>query len=149
MSSSNANAETAERLNRRRARMLPVLALFVLIQQAAFFSSGDRLRTVDLVRNSGWIMLVAVILAGLVTGGFWFRSREVRQLMNDEVTVANRGSAVTWGFTMAIVAAIVLFAIESFTPDGASSREVIHIITSAGLVTALLRWGFLERRALG
>ena len=63
----SSNAETAERLNRRRARMLPVLALFVLIQQAAFFNSGDRLRTVDLVRNTGWIMLVAVILAGLVT----------------------------------------------------------------------------------
>ena len=28
----NANAETAERLNRRRARMLPILALFVIIQ---------------------------------------------------------------------------------------------------------------------
>jgi fucose 4-O-acetylase-like acetyltransferase len=149
MSSSNANAETADRLNRRRARMLPVLALFVVIQQAAFYSSGDRLRTVDLVRNGGWIVLVAVILAGLVTGGFWFRSRAVRDLMNDEVTRANRASAMTWGFTMAIVAAIVLFAIESFTPDGASSREVIHIIASAGLVTALLRFGFLERRALG
>jgi fucose 4-O-acetylase-like acetyltransferase len=145
----NANAELAERLNRRRARMLPVLALFVLIQQAAFFSSGDRLRTVDLMRNSGWIMLVAVILAGLVTGGFWFRSRGVRELMNDEVTLANRDNALVWGFTMAMVAAIALFALESFAPDGATTREVIHIITSAGLVTALLRLGSLERRALG
>ena len=135
MPSSNANAETAERLNRRRARMLPVLALFVLIQQAAYFSSGDRLRTVDLVRNSGWIVLVAVILAGLVTGGFWFRSREVRELMNDEVTRANRASALAWGFTMAIVAAMILYALESFVPDGATTREAIHIITSAGLVT--------------
>lgn len=145
----SSNAETAERLNRRRTRMLPVLALFVLIQQAAFFNSGDRLRTVDLVRNSGWILLAAVILAGLVTGGFWFRSREVRELMNDEVTQANRASALSWGFTMAMAAAIVLFALESFAPGGATTREVIHIIASAGLVTALLRFGFLERRALG
>jgi fucose 4-O-acetylase-like acetyltransferase len=145
----SSNAETAERLNRRRARMLPVLALFVLIQQAAYFGSGDRLRTVDLVRNSAWIVLVAVILAGLLTGGFWFRSREVRELMNDEVTRANRASALAWGFTMAIVAAIVLYALESFVPDGATTREVIHVITSAGLVTALLRFAFLERRALG
>ena len=145
----SSNAETAERLNRRRARMLPVLALFVLIQQAAYFGSGDRLRTVDLVRNSAWIVLVAVTLAGLLTGGFWFRSREVRELMNDEVTRANRASALAWGFTMAIVAAIVLYALESFVPDGATTREVIHVITSAGLVTALLRFAFLERRALG
>lgn len=143
------NAETVERLNRRRVRMLPVLALFVLIQQAAFFTSGDRLRTVDLVRNSAWIVLVAVILAALVTGGFWFRSRQVRDLMNDEVTQANRGSALAWGFTVAILAAIVLFAVESFAPGGATTREAIHIIASAGLVTALLRFGFLERRALG
>jgi fucose 4-O-acetylase-like acetyltransferase len=145
----SSNAETAERLNRRRTRMLPVFALLVLIQQAAFFNSGDRLRPVDLVRNSGWIMLASVILAGLVTGGFWFRSREVRELMNDEVTQANRASAMTWGFTMAIAAAIALFAVESFAPGGATTREVIHIIASAGLVTALLRFGFLERRALG
>jgi hypothetical protein len=142
------NAETAEKLNRRRARMLPVLALFVIVQQAAFYTSVDRMRPVDMVRNGGWLLLVAVILAGLLTGGFWRRSREVRQLMNDEVTRANRDNALVWGFTAAIAAGIVLYAIESFTPDAASAREVIHVIVSAGLVTALLRFGFLERRAL-
>jgi fucose 4-O-acetylase-like acetyltransferase len=145
----SSDAETADRLNRRRARLLPVLALLVLIQQAAFFTSGDRLRTVDLVRDGAWIVLVAVILTALVTGGFWFHSREVRRLMNDEVTLTNRASALTWGFTMAILAAIALFALESVAPGGATAREAIHIIASAGLVTALLRFGFLERRALG
>src|SRR5690348_14822094 len=127
----NANAELAERLNRRRARMLPILALFVLIQQAAYFTSADGQRPVDMVRNTGWMMLVAVILAGLLTGGFWLRSREVRALMNDEVTRANRDNAVTWGFAAAILAGIGLYAIEAFAPDGTTAREAIHVIVSA------------------
>ena len=67
------NAETADRLNRRHARMMPVLAVFVLIQQAVFFTSGNGQRTVDMVRNGAWVVLVSVIALMLVTGGSWFR----------------------------------------------------------------------------
>ena len=56
------NAETADRLNRRHARMMPVLAVFVLIQQAVFFTSGNGQRTVDMVRNGAWVVLVSVIV---------------------------------------------------------------------------------------
>ena len=79
----------------------------------------------------------------------WMASREVRRLIDDEVTQANRSSALTWGFTVAMIAAIGLFALESFDPGQATAREAIHIIVTAGLVTALLRFGYLERRALG
>jgi len=143
------NAETADRLNRRRVRMLPVLALFVLIQQASFFTSGDGTRTVDIVRNGAWVVLAAVVLAALVTGGFWFHSREVRRLMNDEVTEANRASALKLGFAVALATGIALFALEAFAPGSATTREALHVVVSFGLVAALLRFGFLERRALG
>jgi hypothetical protein len=141
--------ETADRLNRRRARMMPVLALFLLIQQAAFFSVGDGMRPVDMVRNAGWLALALVILAGLVTGGFWFRAREVRQLMNDEVTRANRADALMAGFTVAMLAGILLYAAVSFAPNPINLRDGIHLMVTAGLGTALLRFGVLERRALG
>lgn len=148
MADTNSLNDRAERLNRRRARMMPVLALFLIIQQASFFSSGDRLRTVDMVRNAGWIALALVVLAGLLTGGFWFRSPEVRALLEDEVTCANRARALTLGFAVAIGAGIVLFALESFAPGSATTREAIHIVVSFGLAAALLRFGYLERRAL-
>lgn len=149
MSETVSPAATAERLNRRRARMMPVLAMFVILQQSAFFSSGDGNRTVDLVRNGGWVVLTAVIVTLLVGGGFWFRSREVRELLEDDITRANRGSALTLGFTVAMIGAIGLYALESFAPGSATMREAIHLIVTFGLVAALLRFGLLERRALG
>ena len=48
--------ETADRLARRRARIWPVLAIFFIAQQTAYFShagAGDR--TVDHFRISAWI----------------------------------------------------------------------------------------------
>ena len=140
--------ETADRLNRRRARAMPVLALFLIIQQAAFLTSDDKLRPVDMVRNAGWLVLAAVILAGLVTGGFWLRSREVRSLMDDEVTRANRADALMRGFTVAVATGIVLYGIEAFVPGTLNTREAIHLIVTFSLATALLRFGMLERRAI-
>ena len=106
------------------------------------------MRPVDMVRNAGWLALAAVVLAGLVTGGFWFRPREVRSLMNDEVTRANRADALTGGFTVAMLAGILLYGADSFAPNPIDLRDGIHLIVTAGLGTALLRFGMLERRAI-
>jgi hypothetical protein len=39
-------------------------------------------------------------------------------------------------------------AIETLTMfDTVKARESIHIIMTAGLAAALIRWGYLERRA--
>jgi len=142
-------AATAERLTRRRARMMPVLALFLFIQQTAFFTRSEIMRTVDIVRTSGWLLFAAVVLAALLTGGLWFKRREVRELMDDEVTRANRANALTAGFAVAMGAGILLYGAESFAPDTFSAREAIHLVVSVGLATALLRFGMLERRAIG
>jgi len=142
-------AETAERLTRRRARMMPVLALFLFIQQAAFFTQSDLIRKVDIVRTGGWLLFSAIVLAALVTGGLWLKSREVRELMDDEVTRANRADALTRGFTVAMGAGILLYGADSFAPNPIDLRDGIHLIVTAGLATALLRFGMLERRAIG
>jgi len=141
-------SEEAERLSRRRARMMPLLAVFVLLQQIVFFAE-DGVRTVSLVRSGAWLVLAAVIVAALATGGFWFKPKGVRALMDDEVTRANRASALTLGFVVAMAMAIVLFALETFAPGSASTREAIHLIVTFGLVAAMIRFGLLERRALG
>ena len=139
--------ETAERLSRKRARMLPFLAIIYLTQQATFFS-GDAppgARPVDHVKIGAWLVLSLVLLLALATNGFWFQSKEIRDLINDESTRANRASAMTAGFIAAMLAGIVIYFVEQFEPLGA--REAIHIILSFGLGAALVRLGVLERRA--
>lgn len=139
--------ERAEQLSRRRAKMLPFLAVIYLCQQATFFS-GDAppgARPVDHVKIGAWLVLSLVLLLALSTNGFWFQSPEVRALIDDESTRANRSKAMTAGFIAAMLAAIAVYFVEQFEP--VSAREAIHVILSLGLGAALIRFGVLERRA--
>lgn len=142
------DAEEAERLSHKRARMLPMLGVVLLTQQGSFFAA-DGTRVVDWGTTACWLLLTSVILAALVSGGFWLTPRRVRDLMNDDVTRANRASAMTFGFVAAITAAIALYALETFAPGEANTRQSLHIIVTLGLFAALLRFALLERRALG
>jgi hypothetical protein len=140
--------ETADRLSRRRARFLPVIALFFIAQQASYFAgvaAQDGTRTVDHVRVGAWLFLTAVILLLLTTGGFWFRRKSVRALMDDEVTRANRRDGMSTGFLAAMIGGICLYLLTYF--DRLSGREAIHLLITLGIAGALLRFGYLERRA--
>lgn len=140
--------ETADRLTRRRARMLPVLAIIFLTQQASYFVGHfeDGTRTVDHVKIGAWLILSIVMLLVLTTGGFWFKPAQVRALMDDDVTRANRTEAFRIGFLVTMITGIALFFVTLFEP--VTGREAIHILMTLGLAAALLRFGFLERRAL-
>lgn len=143
------DAELADRLSRRRARILPVLGLFLVIQQATFLTSPEgRTRAVDIVHAGAWIALASIILAALMTGGFWNRPAAIRQLIDDDVTRANRASALQLGFVVAMIVAIGLYAVASFAPAELTTLQTIHAIVTAGLFAAILRFAALERRAL-
>ena len=110
--------ETASRRkdDRKRARMLPILAIIFLSQQFSFFARRGDIgsRTVDHVQISAWLVLSIVLLLALATGGFWFRPRKVRALMDDEPTRANRTEAFRIGFLATMAAAILLYFISLF-----------------------------------
>ena len=112
-------AEKAEYLSKRRARMLPALAIIFLSQQATFF--------------------------GLATKGFWLEPKDVRDLIDDENTRANRNEAMRWGFLFAMGSAIAVYVLTMI--EVVTGREAVHIVMSFGIAAALLRWGILERRA--
>lgn len=136
-------SEQAEQLSRRRARMLPILALVYLSQQATYFTGT--IGNAHLLRLSAWVVLSVVLLMALVTKGFWFRPRELRDLIDDENTKANRLDAIRLGFLFGMSAAIACYLIDHFEPLAAG--EVAHAVITLGLGAALIRFGMLERRA--
>ena len=140
--------EEADRLSRRRARQLPALAAILITQQATFVSvdqDAPLVRTVDWMKTGGWLALTLVLLAALWTGGYWFRRREVRALMDDEVTRAHRADALAFGFLLAMLVTAGVYVTTLFEP--VETRMALHVVLTAGIVTALLRFGLLERRA--
>lgn len=139
--------EIADRLSRKRARMMMVLAVIFVTQQAAYVTGRieDGARAVDHVKIGAWLVLSIVLLLLLATGGAWLRSKNVRALMEDDVTRANRAEAFRLGFLVTMAAGIGLYCVSLFEP--VAGRDAIHILMSTGLVVALIRFGMLERRA--
>lgn len=137
------NGELADHLGKRTARLLLVVALIYLSQQVAYFSDHAA-RGVDHVKVGSWVVMSGLLLALLTTKGFWFRRAEVRALIDDEGTRANRSAGLQAGFVVAMIGGIILYFIDQFEPM--SAREVIHLIVSLGLAAALIRFAMLERR---
>ena len=142
-------AEKADYLSTRRARMLPVLAVLFLSQQATFFSTlnSPGPHSASGAKISAWLALSIILLFALSTKWFWFERKEVRDLLDDENTRANRNDGMRWGFLFSMAAAIAVYGLSLF--DAAvTARDAVHIVMTAGIAVALIRWGMLERRAL-
>jgi len=141
------NAAKAEALSRRRARALPFLAIVFLLQQTTYFTGGGAGdRTVDHVHIAAWLVLSIVLLLALATGGGWIYSRAVRDLANDEATRAHRDDALRLGFFVSMATCVLLYLVSFYEP--LTGRDTLHLIMTLGIAAALLRFGFLERRAL-
>jgi MFS family permease len=138
--------ETADRLSRRRAWLLPVLAVIFLSGQA-IYALGPHWasRSVDQLKVAAWLFWAATLLFLLATGGAPFRSREIRALLDDETTRQHRGRAYAVGFWIAIAVSMGIYLLTAF--DGVKPRESIHVIVTAAIAGALLTFGILEHRA--
>lgn len=139
-------AQQAERLSAKRSRMLFVLTVIFLSQQATYFSSRHDLATpAGHVKIAAWLVLSLVLLLMLATGGAWLRSAEVRALLNDETTREHRRTGYVSGFWAACLTAIGIYAADMFEP--VSGRDSVHIILTVAIAAALLTFARLERHA--
>ena len=141
--------DQADRLGRRRLRMFFVVGVILITQQASFDRILDRAdgpaSPAGIVLLAAWVVLVIAALAALMTGGMYFQSREVRRLMDDELSKANRSRALAAGFVITILIAVVVFVVSLF--EDVSAPEAIHATVTVGLAGALLRFAALERKA--
>lgn len=139
-------SEIADNLTRRRARFMPVIGILFLAQQAAYFSQHPVSRPPDHFKVAAWLCMALALLLFLVAPAGLFRSRAVKNLMNDETTRAHRLQAFYAGFIAMITCCIALYAFDQFEP--VEGRDAIHLILSVGIAAAIIRNGMLERRAL-
>jgi hypothetical protein len=138
--------ELADRISRRRARIFPVLGVYFIAGQAMFFSHAQESSRIAQFKISAWLVWALSLLAAFALAGGHFRGSKVRALVEDEVSRANRAKAYEAGFWAAALAAIALYVTNMFEP--VSGREAIHLILTALVGAAMIRFGTLERRAL-
>lgn len=136
----------AERLTRRRARVVTVFALFFLFSMITSLDTDVPVSRPETFKLAAWLVWAAALLFLLMTGGGLFRTRAVRQLLNDESTNENRRSALVTGFWASVLSAFALYGISLFEPI--TAREAIRLMLSAAVAASLLKFGSLERRSL-
>ena len=146
------DVEVAERITRKRARIVTVLAIVFIATQALYFGKAAKfdswadVRAVDAVHISAWLVMALALMALLMTGGGWFHTRQVRAMVDDESTREHRQKALSVGFVAAMLNCVGLYIATMFEPI--SAREAVHLTMTIGIGAALLSFGTLERMAL-
>jgi heme/copper-type cytochrome/quinol oxidase subunit 2 len=138
------DVELADRMGRKRSQMFFVLAIVFFAGQSLYFTSSPLTRDSH-ARVGAWLVLVILILLLLATGGFLFKGRRVRDLLNDETSRLNRLAAQALGFWVTIITALAVYVESIFDPM--TFNEAIHIIVTVGVGAALISFAVRERRA--
>lgn len=148
MAADKTPAEIAERLQKRRARLMLLFPALFLAQQSQFWSHhlhDAPLRAVDRVQIAAYAFWSISLLVLLATGGGLFRSRAVQDLLSDELTRAHRGFAYAVGFWTIILVCLALYITSLFQPLGLIA--VLHMLLTSGVFASCITFAVLELRA--
>ena len=127
--------------------MWPVLGFLFIAQQSSYFSvqhGADG--PIGHVKIAAWIVTSIILLLAVATGGAWAAPKQIRALVEDETTLHNRQAAMATAFLASMSAAIIIYALSLYEP--VSGREAVHFIMTIGIASALIGFGFRERRAM-
>ena len=135
--------EKAEQVSRSRSLIMAVMAAVLLIQAAIGLGDEGSSMT-PFFRHALWGVMILFWLVILATGGWLRLSRDIRSVINDEVSLAHRSLALQTGFWTAILLALGLyFASLEWT---ITLREGLRILVNVAIATALIRYAWLELR---
>jgi len=98
-----------------------------------------------LTRRVMWLVNVVVLLLALSTGGGLLNNRQIRALVNDEVSQSNYRTSVALGFWVAMVTALGLYAfpaLQRFT-----GPDALYTVVTFSVTVAVLKFAYLEFRA--
>ena len=130
---------------RRRALLAGAAILLGVYATAQTVSPSATLRTVDIVRTAGFVLL-ALVLAIRSTTAFSLIGRNA--VLDDELTRANRASAARVGFWTTFAGAIVCLVV-SMAVEPLAATQIMPILIGVGAVSAALRFATLEGRGGG
>jgi MFS family permease len=134
--------EIADRVSRKRAIVAAVAAIafvviHILIRPFSHSANGLKL--------DYWAINAVVLLAVLATGGGLLNNRQIRVLVNDEVSRSNYRTSVVAGYWVAMTAAMAVYFWP--TAEGLSARNAVYVVVTASVSVALLVFSYLELRA--
>jgi membrane protease YdiL (CAAX protease family) len=133
-------------MSRKRAIVVALAAAaFLAIQLVArpFFVDGAEASRQ--ARINLWALNAVVLLLALATGGGLFNRRQLRALVNDDISRIHRQTATVVGYWVAMAAAMGLYALQSHLQ--LSACEALYLVVSSSLVAALFVFSSLEYRA--
>jgi len=139
--------EIADRNSRARAYVMAAAGIVFLLLHVIFRSQlGMGPETAGhLTRRVMWVVNVVFLLLGLWTGGGILNNRQIRALVNDEVSQSNYRTSVILGFWVAMVTALALYvfpAVQIFT-----GPDALHTVVTYSVSVAVLKFAYLEFRA--
>jgi hypothetical protein len=139
--------EIADRNSRRRAIIVAAGTIVFVAAQAlgrgVFGTTTDT--ALYFSRNVMWSVNVILLLAFLATGGGILTNREIRALVNDEVSRANYKTSVVAGFWVAMVTALAIYLVPQL--DHFTGRQAVYLVVTASVAVACLMFSYLELRA--
>jgi hypothetical protein len=134
--------EKAERMRGGRAAVMAlaaaVLVLNILLQYGRPEYAGGN------PRGASWLVLIGLWTFILWNGGGLRPGGRVRALLNDELSLRNRSSALVLGFYAAILLALACYVGAWMTPIAAG--DALKIVSAGAIAAALLRYAWLEWR---
>jgi hypothetical protein len=136
-----------EQRSLRRAWIAIGLGVIFVLSQWASLGDPPLGGMATAAHLGAWIAWAAVLGVFVAWGTGVLGGRRLARLLNDESTIEHRRKASEAGLRGALAAAFIVYAATFY--ETIAARDACRLLVTATIAPALLRFGWLELRALG